>query len=49
MPEIDGLRVLVAGGAHRVGRAIAVDLASRGADVAIRYRTSAAGAAERRA
>lgn len=48
MPEIDGLRVLVAGGAHRVGRAIAVDLARRGADVAVSYRTSAAGAAETR-
>jgi NAD(P)-dependent dehydrogenase (short-subunit alcohol dehydrogenase family) len=49
MPEIDGLRVLVAGGSHRVGRAIAIDLAGRGADVAISYHTSAADAAETRA
>lgn len=48
MPEIDGTRVLVAGGAHRVGRAIALDLASRGADVAISYHTSADRAAETR-
>jgi pteridine reductase len=46
MPEIDGLRVLVAGGSHRVGRAIALDLAEHGADVAISYHTSAGGAAE---
>ena len=49
MPEIDGLRVLVAGGSHRVGRAIALDLASRGADVAISYHSSAAPAEETRA
>jgi NAD(P)-dependent dehydrogenase (short-subunit alcohol dehydrogenase family) len=42
MPALDGSRCLVVGGAHRVGRAIALDLAVAGADVAISYRSSAA-------
>ena len=41
---MDGTRVLVAGGAHRVGRAIALHLAGAGADVAISYHTSASEA-----
>jgi NAD(P)-dependent dehydrogenase (short-subunit alcohol dehydrogenase family) len=41
MPGLDGSRCLVVGGAHRLGRAIALDLAAAGADVAISYRTSA--------
>lgn len=41
MPAIDGSRSLVVGGAHRVGRAVALDLAAGGADVAISYRSSA--------
>jgi NAD(P)-dependent dehydrogenase (short-subunit alcohol dehydrogenase family) len=44
MPAIDGSRSLVVGGAHRLGRAIALDLAAAGADVAISYRTSAVAA-----
>jgi len=42
--DLDGTRVLVAGGAQRVGRAIALHLAREGADVAISYHTSAAPA-----
>lgn len=38
--RLDGARVLVAGGAHRVGRAVALDLAAGGAHVAISYHTS---------
>jgi pteridine reductase len=38
--KVEGARVLVAGGAHRVGRAIALDLAGSGADVAISYHSS---------
>jgi NAD(P)-dependent dehydrogenase (short-subunit alcohol dehydrogenase family) len=41
MPGLDGSRCLVVGGAHRLGKAIALDLAAAGADVAISYRTSA--------
>jgi NAD(P)-dependent dehydrogenase (short-subunit alcohol dehydrogenase family) len=41
MPGLDGSRCLVVGGAHRLGRAIALDLASARADVAISYRSSA--------
>lgn len=48
MPRIDGARTLVAGGAQRVGRAVALDLAAAGADVAISYRSSAAAAEETR-
>lgn len=43
--EIAGKVALVTGGGVRVGRAIALALAERGADVAITYHTSAAGAA----
>jgi NAD(P)-dependent dehydrogenase (short-subunit alcohol dehydrogenase family) len=39
-----GKSVLVTGGAHRIGRAIALALAQAGADVAITYRTSRAEA-----
>jgi NAD(P)-dependent dehydrogenase (short-subunit alcohol dehydrogenase family) len=48
MPDIDGSRILVAGGAHRVGRAIALDLARAGADVAISYHSSESAAVETR-
>jgi NAD(P)-dependent dehydrogenase (short-subunit alcohol dehydrogenase family) len=48
VPQIDGSRVLVAGGAHRVGRAIALDLARAGANVAISYHTSEPAAMETR-
>lgn len=41
--------MLVAGGAHRVGRAIALHLAGAGADVAISYHTSAEAAEATRA
>ncbi|HVG89652.1 MAG TPA: SDR family oxidoreductase, partial [Gaiellales bacterium] len=47
--RLEGARVLVAGGAHRVGRAIALDLAEGGADVAISYHSSAGSAEETRA
>lgn len=47
--RLAGARVLVAGGAHRVGRAIALDLAEGGADVAISYHSSAGSAEETRA
>jgi NAD(P)-dependent dehydrogenase (short-subunit alcohol dehydrogenase family) len=46
--KLDGARVLVAGGAHRVGREIALGLARAGADVAVSYhlsRDAAAGTA----
>ncbi len=36
---------LITGGAHRLGRAMALDLAAQGHDVAIHYNTSEAGAA----
>ena len=38
--EIDGLRVLVTGGARRIGRALCLGLAERGAQVAIHFHTS---------
>jgi NAD(P)-dependent dehydrogenase (short-subunit alcohol dehydrogenase family) len=38
--NLTGARVLVAGGGHRVGRAVALDLAAGGADVGISYHTS---------
>jgi NAD(P)-dependent dehydrogenase (short-subunit alcohol dehydrogenase family) len=43
--ELAGKAALVTGGAVRLGRAIALDLAERGADVAITYHRSAAAAA----
>jgi NAD(P)-dependent dehydrogenase (short-subunit alcohol dehydrogenase family) len=42
--KLAGARVLVAGGAHRVGRAVALDLAAAGADVGISYHSSEAAA-----
>jgi pteridine reductase len=47
--NLEGLRVLVAGGAHRVGREIALDLARAGAHVAISYHTSGDAAERTRA
>jgi NAD(P)-dependent dehydrogenase (short-subunit alcohol dehydrogenase family) len=44
--KLAGARVLVAGGAHRVGRAVALDLAAAGADVGISYHSSEAAARE---
>ena len=38
--RLEGARALVAGGAHRVGRAVALDLAESGAHVAISYHSS---------
>jgi pteridine reductase len=49
MPSVDGSRALVVGGAHRVGRAIALDLAAGGADVVVSYLTSAEAAEKTRA
>jgi NAD(P)-dependent dehydrogenase (short-subunit alcohol dehydrogenase family) len=49
MPAIDGSRILVAGGAHRVGRALALDLARSGADVFVSYHSSAGPADQTRA
>lgn len=49
MPALDGSRILVAGGAHRVGRAIALDLARGGADVVVSYYSAGAAAEETRA
>lgn len=48
MPSIDGARTLVAGGAHRVGRAVALDLAEAGADVVISYRSAGVAAEQTR-
>jgi 3-oxoacyl-[acyl-carrier protein] reductase/pteridine reductase len=46
-PQIlSGKSALVTGGARRIGRAIALELAQAGADVAITYRTSQAEAAQ---
>ena len=39
--QLSGKKVLVTGGARRVGRAIVLAVAGRGADVLIHYRTSA--------
>jgi NAD(P)-dependent dehydrogenase (short-subunit alcohol dehydrogenase family) len=47
--ELRGARVLVAGGAHRVGREIALDLARAGSHVAISYFRSARPAEQTRA
>jgi len=44
--DINGQIALVTGGAKRIGRAIAIDLARRGCDIAVHYRTSAAEAEE---
>ncbi|MDX1675766.1 MAG: SDR family oxidoreductase [Longimicrobiales bacterium] len=44
--EIEGRVGLVTGGAHRVGRALALALARAGADVAIHYHSSESDAAE---
>ena len=49
MPAIDGSRILVAGGAHRVGRALALDLAEAGADVFVSYHSSVGPAEKTRA
>ena len=49
MPAIDGSRILVAGGAHRVGRALALDLAEGGADVFVSYHSSVDPAEKTRA
>jgi NAD(P)-dependent dehydrogenase (short-subunit alcohol dehydrogenase family) len=38
--RLEGARILVVGGSHRVGRAIALDLAGAGADIAISYHRS---------
>ena len=43
--RIEGMRVLVAGGGHRLGAALAIDLAAAGARVAISHRSSAEQAA----
>lgn len=44
--EVRGMTALVTGGAHRVGRAIALALARAGANVAINYHSSAEAAQE---
>ena len=49
MPALDGSRILVAGGAHRVGRAIALGLAQGGADVFVSYHSSVGPAEQTRA
>jgi pteridine reductase len=46
MPALAGSRALVIGGARRLGRAIALDLAEHGADVAVTSRNADAGAEE---
>jgi len=45
MQSLDGKTILVTGGAKRIGRAIALDLASRGAKIAVHYNGSAEAAA----
>jgi pteridine reductase len=45
MPPLNGQRILVAGGSHRVGKVIAKELAEGGADVVISYYSSAEAAA----
>jgi NAD(P)-dependent dehydrogenase (short-subunit alcohol dehydrogenase family) len=44
--KIDGTTALVTGGAHRVGRELALALAEAGADVVVNYHRSAAAAAD---
>lgn len=46
MPSLSGQSALVTGGAKRIGRAIALELARAGADVVITYRTSSDEAVE---
>ena len=46
MPPLNGQRILVAGGAQRVGKAIALELARDGADVVVSYHTSVEEAAQ---
>jgi NAD(P)-dependent dehydrogenase (short-subunit alcohol dehydrogenase family) len=46
MPPLNGQRILVAGGAHRVGKVVAKELAADGADVVISYYSSAEAAAQ---
>jgi NAD(P)-dependent dehydrogenase (short-subunit alcohol dehydrogenase family) len=49
MPPLHGSRSLVVGGAHRLGRAVALDLATAGAHVVISYHSSADAAEATRA
>ncbi len=46
MNSVSGQSALITGGAKRIGRAIALELAGAGADIAITYRSSADEAAE---
>lgn len=46
MAELSGQLALITGGAQRVGRAIALELARAGADVVVHYHTSATAAEE---
>ncbi len=46
MPSLKGKSALVTGGARRVGKAIALALAERGADIVIHYNTGTREAAE---
>jgi pteridine reductase len=47
--KLEGTRALITGGARRVGRAIALELARCGCDVAVHYRSSVTEAEELRA
>ena len=44
--DLSGQVALVTGSAHRVGRAIALELARRGVNILVHYGTSAAAATE---
>src|ERR1035441_120664 len=46
IPSLSGKSALITGGAHRIGREIALTLARSGADVTITYKTSQAGATQ---